>query len=51
MTVYLSHFVVGAIFALSGAYASSYCRHLGHRLTVGTALVAVETAIIVPLVG
>jgi hypothetical protein len=51
LSVYIEHFLAGLVFAASGAYASQWCRHTWHRLTVGVILVAVETAVIVSIVG
>ncbi len=50
-SVYVEHFLAGIMFAVSGAYASQFCRHTWHRLTVGAILVALETIIVVTLVG
>lgn len=51
MSLYLEHFLAGLMFAISGAYASAYCRHLWHRFAVGILLVAVETLLVVTFIG
>lgn len=48
---YVEHFGAGLVFAASGAVASRWCEHLWHRVAVALGMVAVETVVVVTLVG
>lgn len=51
MSVYLLHYLAGAVFAATGAWARGLCEHWSHRLLVGGVVLAVETWIVITYIG